>query len=163
RDCFSCHNQALPAVALGLARQRGFAVEAETLRAIAEHTVADLSTAIADYRKGKGQPGSVIRAGYALWALEAGGWAAGETTGAVAHDLGGAPGRLDHWLAQSHRPPPEPSDFTATALALRGLQAFGARGSATLKDPGEQLPVETSADAAPRRGAALKWLRQTQP
>ena len=31
RDCFSCHNQAVPALALSLARQHGFAVEAQTL------------------------------------------------------------------------------------------------------------------------------------
>ena len=76
RDCFSCHNQAVPAVALALARQRGFVVDAQTLRAIAEHTEADLNGAIDDYRKGKGQPGGVIRAGYALWTLEAAGWRA---------------------------------------------------------------------------------------
>jgi hypothetical protein len=163
RDCFSCHNQALPAVALGLARQRGFAVEAETLRAIAEHTEADLSTAIADYRQGKGQPGSVIRAGYALWALEAAGWAPDETTAAVSHYLAVAPGRRDHWLAQSHRPPSESSDFTATALALRGLQAFGAQDPATVKDRGKKPPGERSTDAARPRDATLKWLRQTQP
>src|SRR5262249_38730971 len=28
RDCFSCHNQAVPAIALDLARRHGFAVEA---------------------------------------------------------------------------------------------------------------------------------------
>ncbi len=32
RSCFSCHNQAVPAVALALARQRGFAVDPATLR-----------------------------------------------------------------------------------------------------------------------------------
>ena len=56
---------------------------AETLHAIAEHTEADLNGAIDDYRKGKGQPGGVIRAGYALWALEAAGWPPDETTAAV--------------------------------------------------------------------------------
>ncbi len=124
RDCFSCHNQAVPAVALSLARQRGFAVDAQILRTIAEHTEADLNGAIDDYRKGQGQPGGVIRAGYALWALETAGWTADETTAAVAHYLTVVPGRDDHWTAQSQRPPSESSDFTATALALRGLQAF---------------------------------------
>ena len=58
RDCFSCHNQGVPAVALTLARQRGFAIKQETLTAIAEHTEADLNSAIDDYRSGKGQPGA---------------------------------------------------------------------------------------------------------
>src|SRR5262249_25933445 len=92
RDCFSCHNQAGPGIALGAARRGGFAVEAETLGAIAEHTESDLAMAIEEYRQGKGQPGGVIRAGYALWALEAAGWAPDETTAAVAHYLAVAPG-----------------------------------------------------------------------
>src|SRR5262249_46290263 len=119
RDCFSCHNQAVPAVALDMARRRGFGVAAETLRAIAEHTEADLNSAIDDYRKGTGQPGRVIRAGYALWALEAAGWMPDETTAAVVHYLAVAPGKRDYWAGQSNRPPSEASDFTATALALR--------------------------------------------
>lgn len=116
RACFSCHNQAVPALAISLARQHGFAVNAETLQSIAEHTEADLATAIDDYRKGKGQPGGVIRAGYALMALEAAGWEPDETTAAVAHYLAEVPGRRDHWLSQSQRPPSESSDFTATVL-----------------------------------------------
>jgi len=147
RDCFSCHNQAVPAVALSLARQRGFAVEAQTLRAIAEHTETDLNGAIDDYRKGKGQPGGVIRAGYALWALEAAGWAPDETTAAVVHYLAVVPGQRDHWQAYSDRPPSESSDFTATSLAIRGLLAFAPPANQT----------------APWRGRALKWLEQTKP
>ena len=87
RDCFSCHNQAVPAVALSLARQRGFDVDAQTLRTIAEHTEADLNGAIDDYRKGKGQPGGVIRAGYALVGSRNHRLAADETTAAVVHYL----------------------------------------------------------------------------
>jgi hypothetical protein len=169
RDCFSCHNQAVPAVALSLARQRGFAVKAETLRAIAEHTEADLSTALEDYRQGKGQPGSVIRAGYALWALEAAGWAPDETTAAVVHYLAVVPGRRDHWSAQANRPPAEASDFTATAVALRGLHGygFGEAGPATLEKarggPDPLAGPSRPSDPVSRRAEALKWLRQTQP
>jgi hypothetical protein len=163
RDCFSCHNQAMPAVALDLARRHGFPVEAETLRAIAEHTEADLATALEDYRKGKGQPGSVIRAGYALWTLDAAGWTPDETTAAVVHYLAAVLGRRDHWLAGSRRPPSESSDFTATALALRGLRAFGVSANSAAK-PGNQQPLgEPSAIDAPRRVAIVQWLRQTQP
>ncbi len=167
RACFSCHNQAVPALAISLARQHGFAVNAETLQSIAEHTEADLATAIDDYRKGKGQPGGVIRAGYALMALEAAGWEPDETTAAVAHYLAEVPGRRDHWLSQSQRPPSESSDFTATALALRGLRTYGPRTeSATSKKVQDaKLKAETQPPAteARRRAEALKWLRQADP
>jgi hypothetical protein len=163
RDCFSCHNQAVPAVALDLARRRGFAVEADSLRAIAEHTEADLRSALDDYRKGKGQPGSVIRAGYALWALEAAGWEPDETTDAVGHYLSLAPGRDGHWLTQGHRPPSESSDFTATAVALRGLRTFSGRSRSTPKDRDAKPEAGLPESALRRRGEALKWLLQARP
>ena len=125
RECFSCHNQAVPAVALDLAKKRGFDIGALTLRSIAEHTESDLSGALDDYRKGQGQPGGVIRAGYALWALEAGGWAPDETTSGVAHYLSVVQSDRKRWPPRANRPPSESSAFTATALALRGLRAFG--------------------------------------
>jgi hypothetical protein len=164
RECFSCHNQAAPAIALALARQRKFAVDAETLRAISEHTEADLNGAVDDYRKGKGQPGGIIRAGYALWALEAGGWPRDETTAAVTHYLASIQHGRDHWRAQSHRPPSESSDFTATALALRGLQAFGAPApTATPNDGPRPARGSDPSESPPWRGRALKWLEQAEP
>jgi hypothetical protein len=153
RDCFSCHNQGVPAVALALAKARGFAVDAQTLRAIAEHTEADLSSALEEYRAGKGQPGGVVRAGYALWALDAAGWSPDETTAAVAHYLAVADGGRDHWETRAQRPPSEHSDFTATFLALRGLQAFGAQPS----------DGRGGSKLARRREQALAWLRGTTP
>ncbi len=125
RECFSCHNQGVPAVALGLALGRGFDIQPETLRAIAEHTEADLAGAIEEYRKGQGQPGGVIRAGYALWALEAAGWAPDETTAGVAHYLSAVQSDRKRWPPKASRPPSESSSFTATALALRGMRSYG--------------------------------------
>ena len=133
RACFSCHNQAVPAVALSLAQKRGFDIGALTLRTIAEHTESDLSGALDDYRKGQGQPGGVIRAGYALWALEAGGWPPDETTSGVAHYLSVVQSDRKRWPPRANRPPSESSAFTATALALRGLRAFGPAATAKLK------------------------------
>jgi hypothetical protein len=166
RDCFSCHNQGVPALALTLARQRGFAVDAQSLRAIAEHTEADLEGAIDDYRKGQGQPGGVIRAGYALWTLEATGWEPDDTTAAVAHYLDLGSRKKDHWPTSAARPPSEASEFTATALALRGMRAFGRSAPAWAPDGGAQ---KRSGDPRPRaaetalRPRALAWLSQAKP
>ncbi len=166
RDCFSCHNQAVPAIALSVARQRGFAVDAQTLRIIAEHTEADLNGAIDDYRKGKGQPGGVIRAGYALWALETTGWTADETTAAVVHYLPVALGQHNHWTTQSKRAPSESSNFTATAVALRGLQAFTVatpQSTSENRDPSQSTSQAQVNGAAGWRARTLEWLRRTQP
>ncbi len=169
RDCFSCHNQAVPAVALSLARQRKYAVGEPIIRAIAEHTEADLAGALDDYQKGRGQPGGVIRAGYALWTLEAAGWKHDETTSAVGHYLATVLGQRDHWAGQSSRPPSEFSDFTATALALRGLNAFGPQPPPPLTNRDRNhSPMQP--EAGPKatlqptwRARSLVWLRQAKP
>ena len=83
RDCFSCHHQAVPVLAMTTAKGRGFAVPAEAAGDPVEHTEADLLGSIDAYRKGNGQGGGVTRAGYALLTLEVGGKAPDEVTDAV--------------------------------------------------------------------------------
>jgi Squalene-hopene cyclase C-terminal domain len=160
RECFSCHNQAVPAVALSLAQKRGFDIGALTLRSISEHTESDLSGALDDYRKGSGQPGGVIRAGYALWALEAGGWAPDEVTSGVAHYLSVVQSDRKRWPPRANRPPSESSAFTATALALRGVRAFGPTASGEAPAAKSQPGMET---VAAQRARALEWLEQNKP
>jgi hypothetical protein len=125
RDCFSCHHQAVPALALAWAKERGFDVTDAAIRALVEHTEADLRAALEGYRKGVGQPGGVTRAGYALLTLEVGGKAPDEVTGAVTDYLLRKDESGDHWRTSSNRPPSEASSFTSTYLALRALNAFG--------------------------------------
>ena len=87
RDCFSCHHQAVPVLALATAKGRGFAVPPEAIGGPVEHTEADLRGALEGYRKGVGQGGGVTRAGYALLTLEVGGKKPDEVTDAVAEYL----------------------------------------------------------------------------
>ena len=54
RDCFSCHNQAVPLVALEIARGRGFAIDEEAFEGALALTLADLESALGQYRKGRG-------------------------------------------------------------------------------------------------------------
>jgi squalene cyclase len=128
RDCFSCHHQAVSLVALEIARSRGLAIDEDTFQAAVALTLADLESAREPYRKGRGQPGGVTRAAYALWTLEAGGHPADETTAAVAEYLLKADRDRDHWTTSSRRPPIEASLFTTTALAIRGLTYYGSKG-----------------------------------
>jgi hypothetical protein len=124
RDCFSCHHQTMPVVALATARGRGFEVDTKVIQEQVDHTTADLKKAIESYRKGSGQGGGVTRAGYALWALEAGGAKPDETTAAVAEFLLTRDAKKGYWRSSSRRPPSEISHFTATYVALLGLKAF---------------------------------------
>jgi hypothetical protein len=125
RDCFMCHHQAVPGLALSLARKQGYAIDADLLRDQARHTETDLASAVVAYREGRGQGGGVTRAGYALWTLELGGWAADETTAAVTEFVLTRDAEHGHWRSSSSRPPSESSAFTSTFVALRALEAFG--------------------------------------
>ena len=104
RDCFSCHHQAVPVLALATAKGRGFAVPAEAIGGPVEHTEADLRGALEGYRKGVGQGGGVTRAGYALLTLEVGGKTPDEVTDAVAEYLL-KEGRVPRPLAGLVEPP----------------------------------------------------------
>jgi hypothetical protein len=145
RECFSCHHQALPIVALSLARPRGFAVSAEGLQKQLQFTADSLAKDRDNYRQGRGQGGQADTAGYALLALEMGGWKPDATTSAVAEYFLLRNKDSDYWKVSSRRPPSEASSFTTTYLAIRGLRAFGP-------------PDERAADRIQR---ARRWLQTT--
>ena len=149
RDCFSCHHQAVPVLALVTAKGRGFAVEADAIGEPVELTEADLLGAIEAYRKGTGQGGGVTRAGYALLTLEVGGRKPAETTTAVVEYLLKKDETRDHWRGTSNRPPSEASEFTSTYLALRALAAYG-----------EESQEER---IAARVAKARRWLEKAKP
>ena len=125
KNCFTCHNQALPVIALTTARARGVVVDADNLRQQLDFTVAHLARNRANYLAGKGQGGQALTAGYALLTLEFGGWAADATTEAAAEYLLRWQKDLDYWKPQSIRPPSEASLFTMNFFGLRALKQFG--------------------------------------
>ncbi len=147
RDCFSCHHQALPTLALVEARRRGFSIDEENLQAAVALTVKHLENGRERYLDGRGQGGKADTAGYALWALSAAGWKGDETTTAVAQYLVSFSQDDGYWKCSSHRPPSEASHFTTTFLALQGLKAFGTD--------------EQQEHIAPRRDKARAWLKET--
>ena len=147
KSCFACHSQGLPILAMTTARERGVAIDSEELKAQLEHIAEFLGENRANYLEGKGQGGLADTAGYALVALELGGWKADETTAAVTRYLLLRNADLDHWRANSQRPPSEASNFTTSYVALRGLAAF--------RTADQQAPFEK------RREQVRRWLVRT--
>lgn len=125
RTCFTCHSQALPVLAITAARQRGFKVDEANLQKQLKHTTDHLKRGRKKYLEGRGQGGRVVTAGYALWALEAGGIKPDDTTAAVTHFLLEYQKQAKHWKQSGNRPPSSGSDFATTYVALRGLADFG--------------------------------------
>jgi len=149
RECFTCHNQGLPVLALQAARSRGFTIDTANFERQVDHTYAHLNRNRERYASGEGTGGKVDTAGYALWTLHAASRAPDETTTAVAEFLLAWNFDDTHWTCSSDRPPSEASNFTTTYLALRGLSVFGA---------------EAHRDRiAARTLAAKEWLANTSP
>jgi hypothetical protein len=149
RQCFSCHHQAVPTLALVTARSRGFQIDeqslAEQLRITAQHLERNRD----NYQQGRGQGGRLDTAGYALFTLHLGGWKPDETTSAVVEYLLRTDRDEGHWRTAARRPPTQASSWTTTYLALRGLQAFASE------------PQQSR--AAQRIEAARTWVQQTTP
>jgi hypothetical protein len=149
RQCFSCHHQALPTLAFTTAKARGFDIGEAALAHQLKFTADFLAKNRANYSKGKGQGGQADTAGYALFALHAGGWKADDTTSAVVEYLLQRDKERGYWQVTSQRPPTEASSFTTTYLALAGLKHFG--------------PDEKKQDIDARAEKTRDWLVKTKP
>jgi hypothetical protein len=78
-----------------------------------------------DMIQGKNMPGGAYTPGYALAGLSDIKHPANETTDAMISYLLKTQKTDGRWKMPTHRPPLEDSDFTSTALSIRGLRAFG--------------------------------------
>jgi hypothetical protein len=148
RKCFTCHNQALPVMALTEGAKHGFAVDQENVRKQIQHSWDHLQRGKTDYLAAKGQGGQVMTAGYAMWTLEAGEWKADEVTAAVSQYLLDYQKDKGHWTSSSQRLPSAGSSFTATYVALRALSYYGNEGQ------NERIGI--------RRDIAAKWILETE-
>jgi Prenyltransferase and squalene oxidase repeat len=147
RDCFSCHHQTLPVVAMHWAKNAGSAITSETL----EETIAFTSDSFEKQRenleRGTGVGGTNMTVGYGLWTLWGDDRPADELTDKMVTFLLKNQESNGRWKSNKGRPPLEGSDVTATTLAMLGLNRF-ARGD-----------QRSQADAAIERG--LSWLHET--
>jgi N-acyl-D-amino-acid deacylase len=142
RNCFSCHNQAVPLMAMVAARERGFAVDDEFLAVQTRYTVETFSGKLKSIREGSGIGGANTTAAYALVTLKAVGHDRDKTTDALIEFLLKNQHKDGYWKPTTVRPPSEGSPFTSTALALRALKHYGqieqGRGDSRLREAKEK-------------------------
>jgi hypothetical protein len=148
QGCVSCHHQSLPALALQLTRERGFRVDEKKAKLQAEATQRLLAGRRERLLQGMGVADQ-LDASYWLLGLAAAGVARNETTDALVHYLTLKQAPDGRWRTTLSRPPANDSDFTATALAVRGLRLFA--------PPGRREEI------AGRIGKARAWLRSATP
>jgi CubicO group peptidase (beta-lactamase class C family) len=127
RECFTCHNQALPVFAMAHAKAKGFKIHEDSFQRQTLHTHEHLKRGLENYRKGKSQGGGTLTAGYALWALDEAKWKPDEVTQTVAGFLSEFQKEDVRWHHHSGRPPSSDSDFTTTYVALRAMDQFASK------------------------------------
>ncbi|GAC1473596.1 MAG: hypothetical protein NVSMB9_22500 [Isosphaeraceae bacterium] len=124
RDCFSCHHQTLPMLAMVEARDRGLEGDEALLQEQADFTFESFQGKVPAMRKGEGIGGGAMTVGYALWALDLAGRKPDETIDAMVAFLLKTQESKGQWSSASRRPPLEESSVTITVLAASGIDRF---------------------------------------
>jgi ankyrin repeat protein len=130
RTCVSCHHQNLPGVALGWARDRGFAVDEAALRRMNERQWDGWSRRVeACYEMDSPFPVPPQFLGYGFWQFAALGHAADSVTDATVWYLAAIQQADGHWTEGGvSRPPMGVGDILVTTLAMRSLQLYPLQG-----------------------------------
>lgn len=146
--CVACHHNLQMAFTAEEARRKGFAVDEALDRHERETLVHDIDVWREHALQGVTAPGgAATTTGYLLMAIATQGYAPDHGSDVQARLLRLQQRGDGRWLSPV-RPPIEYSEFTATAVSLRGLQLYG----------GDDRPAS---DAAIARGA--RWLETATP
>lgn len=158
--CYSCHHQSLPSAAFAYARDHGFQVDAKQSAEQAKVVQTIFEQARPLVEKSATNPAAdkeldlilvdpSISVGYALFGLSAYGVKPDPATQAAARYLMRKQTPEGYWPVWSARPPLEASEFTSTALAVRGMKIYAGPAVAT--------------DVAQHIKRARMWLQSTRP
>lgn len=145
--CFSCHQHSQPALALGIAQEKGFSFDKA---AATELVNASLRTAGRRMWSAIEEPLPVPSiSAWLLIGLHAAGQPSSPLTDAYAYSLARSQFVDGRWVAKAARAPMDYSDVTSTALAIRALHVSS---SPTMKSRFDQSIA-----------AAASWLRGYDP
>lgn len=128
RECFSCHHQTLPMLAMTAVRTLGTQIDKPLLKEQAEFTLTSFAGRKEQLLAGTGIGGRAMTVAYGLWALEIADFAPDETTAAMVTFLLKTQTPDGSWTFQSNRPPLEASSVMCTVLAAYGLKTYGTDG-----------------------------------
>lgn len=144
RDCFSCHHQTLPMLAMASASEVGIEIDEDLLQEQAEFTHSSFESRIEDLKAGKNIGGRAMTVSYGLLALELARHPSDEVTTAMVTFLLKTQDRQGHWSTSTRRPPLEESRITSTVLSMNGIDRYAT--------------AEQRTDADRALGRARRWL-----
>ncbi|HUK34137.1 MAG TPA: prenyltransferase/squalene oxidase repeat-containing protein, partial [Vicinamibacterales bacterium] len=147
--CVSCHNNSLFEMTTAMVRPRGFRID--DAAAVSQEKI--MGAYIESWRERMLQdiaiPGGVDTMSYMLAGLAFARHPSDTATDALARYLMRRQSRDGGWRIITARPPIESSDFAATALSIRGVQAYA--------------PAPQAAVYAQSIQRAAAWLRDAEP
>jgi ankyrin repeat protein len=147
--CKSCHNQALPAMAYGMARERGFRFDEQAAKRQSDDVLQIMVAQrekVLQLMEDDGPPSS---GAYALAGLAAMGYPGDATTAAFVRNTAVKQLPAGNWHVLSARPPLEYSPVSATAITIRALSLYAK--SSRLSDYGGRIRQ------------AKEWLQHYEP
>ena len=164
--CISCHHNAMPGWAAGVARRKGIGLDEARARKNADDLITFFKSNVP--RMMMGDPavgGEALTAGYALMAMAAEGRPLDAVTAAMMHWLVARQMPDGRWIGNGvNRPPSEYSTISHTAMAAGGLTAYTLPGrqkgiSITLRRAQRWLLAAAPASAEERamRLMGLAW------
>jgi N-acyl-D-amino-acid deacylase len=126
RQCFSCHHQTLPLLALDEVRKAGRAINEKLVQSQAEFTHKAFADKLAALEAGEGVGGRTLTVGYGLWTLDLAHWKSDATTTAMVTYLLKNQEADGHFPRHSLRPPMSESLVTTTVLAAHFMRKYAA-------------------------------------
>jgi N-acyl-D-amino-acid deacylase len=130
RDCFSCHHQTLPMLAMHEARMGGISIDEALLKEQGQFIRNVFEDRLDSVSKGKSLGGRSLTAAYLLWSLELGDMPKDDFSDAFVSYILHQQKEDGHWVVQTNRPPSEESMIHTSYLATYYTEYF-ARGKET--------------------------------
>lgn len=145
RDCFACHHQTLPMLAIVTAAERGWKADLQVVAEQAEFTRESFTSRLDSLKAGKDIGGRSMTVGYGALALALAGHENDELSSAMVTFLLKNQAKNGVWKTGTGRPPMEESQIACTALALHALGRFAS--------------VDQKPEIEKARERALAWLK----
>ena len=150
RDCFSCHHQTLPMLAMHEASEAGITIDSELMKDQVQFIRDLFEDRLDSVTNGKSLGGRSLTAGHVLWSFELGGVSNDDYSDAFVSYILHQQKKEGYWDVQTNRPPSEESKIHTSYFAIYYMNYF-ARG----KDIKNRVK-----DAV---GKARPWLMDEKP
>ncbi len=128
RDCFSCHHQTLPMLAMHDASEAGISINEALMKDQVQFTRDLFEDRLDSITDGKSLGGRSLTAGYLLWSFELGGVPRDNFSDAFVSYILKQQKKEGNWDVQTNRPPSEESKIHTTYFAIYYMDYF-ARGA----------------------------------